>query len=142
MSQNPEEGRLTAEQQAELLTQSRKRTVEMRRELRSMQRSKAAEEKANRWAANHKQQHEDAYEDIERASSGGRPLNRRNRRTMAKKMNVFKTPEGWQHFNNHYGQKFGKREPFVKKPGTMNVIKSNIMQALENARVTPEKVEQ
>lgn len=140
MSQNPEEGRISEERAAELLIQARKRTAEMKREYRQLRREKAAEAKAKRWAENHKQQHENAYEDIERASRGY-VLNRRERRKMASKLNVFKTPEGWHHFNTHYGQKFGVRETITKQ-SERRVIKSNITQALENAKVTPKKEEQ
>lgn len=135
-TQNPEEGRLSEEDKAELLQKSRKKTVEMRREYRRMRQEKAAKDRADRWAANHKEQHEENYKEIQKASSNG-PGNRRTRRRMAKTMNVFKSPGGWQTFNKHYGDKFGRREPFVKSK--QSEYKSNIVQALAAANVTPEK---
>ena len=139
MVANPEEGRMTEEQSAEQLRQARKQTTQMKRSYREMRREKDAEAKAQRWAERHKARHEDTYDDLERVSSGGRPLNRAGRRKFAKKMNVFKTPEGWQHFNSHYGKRFGKREPFVKKEA--KVYASNIKQAMAAAKVTPKKEE-
>lgn len=146
MSQNPEEGRLTAEQQAEQLVDARKRTVEMKREYRTMRREKAAEAKANKWAANHKKQHEEAYTNLQDGDFfNGKevitlrhPMNRRTRRIFAKRMNVHKTPEGWTHFNDHYKKKFGANKPLTEKDAT-KVTRSNITQALEAAKVTPKK---
>ena len=140
MVANPAEGRLTEEQQAEQLREARKQTTQMKRQYRDMRREKEAEEKAKRWAERHKPQHEDTYEDLEKISRGGRPLNRAGRRKFAKKMNVFKTSDGWQHFNNHYGKRFGKREPLVKKNQKQpKVYASNMAQALAAAKVTPKK---
>ena len=139
MVANPEEGRMTEEQSAEQLRQARKQTTQMKRQYRDMRREKDAEAKAQRWAERHKAVHEDTYDDLEKISGGGNPLNRRSRRSFAKKMNVFKTPDGWQHFNNHYGKRFGKREPFVK--GNQKVYASNMAQALAAAKVTPKKEE-
>ena len=142
MVANPEEGRLSSEDQAEQLRQARKQTTQMKRQYRDMRREKDAEAKAQKWAERHKARHEDTYDDLERVSSGGRPLNRAGRRKFAKKMNVFKTPDGWQHFNNHYGNRFGKREPLVKKNQKAPVeYASNIQQAMAAAKVTPKKEE-
>ena len=134
-TQNPEEGRLTPEEKAERLRAARKQTVTMRRQYRTMRLKKQIEQKAENWAARHKKAHTDNYEEMEKVSGGGRPLNRRGRRVFAKRMNVFKSPGGWKHFNKHYGEKFGKREPLVKK--NQSEYKSNIVQALEAAKVTP-----
>ena len=142
MVANPEEGRLSSEDQAEQLRQARKQTTQMKRQYRDMRREKDAEAKAQRWAERHKAVHEDTYDDLEKISGGGRPLNRAGRRKFAKKMNVFKTPDGWQHFNNHYGNRFGKREPLVKKNQKAQVeYASNIQQAMAAAKVTPKKEE-
>lgn len=140
MSQNPEEGRMTEEQSAEQLRLARKHTTQMKRQYRDMRREKEAEEKAQRWAERHKKQHEDAYEVISDVSRGGRVLNRRTRRKLAKKLNVYKTPGGWSHFNNHYGDKFGRNKPFVKKDQKKQVkYASNMEQAMAAAKVTPKK---
>ena len=87
MVANPEEGRLSSEDQAEQLRQARKQTTQMKRQYRDMRREKDAEAKAQRWAERHKAVHEDTYDDLEKISGGGRPLNRAGRRKFAKKMN-------------------------------------------------------
>ena len=139
---NPEEGRLTLEEKAEKVRQARKQTVEMRRQYRSMRNETEAKAKAQRWQERHTRVHEadgGPLEEMRKVSRVGAPLNRRGRRIIGKKLNVFKTPNGWNNFNIGYATKYGKREPFVKSEQV--VVKSNIAQAMEAAKVTPKKGE-
>lgn len=140
MSQNPEEGRISDEDYAARLRDARKRTTEMKREYRQQRLEKAARDKAIRWAERHRPAQEDAMEDMERVSSARRPLNRAARRRFAKRMNVFKTPDGWKHFNGGYAKKYGIRQPMTKDSKPKEYA-SNIKQALAAANVTPNKEE-
>lgn len=139
MVANPEEGRLSPEKQTELLRESRKRTVEMRREYRSMRNEAEAKKKASRWAANHRKSQEKVYEDLEKAATG-RKLNRAQRRHFAKRMNVFKTPDGWKHFSSNFKKKFGDQQTITRvKNAPRKEPRSNIQQALAAAKVTPKE---
>jgi len=142
--ENPVEGRLTDEERESRLRASRKVTVKMRREYRDMVHSKIAEDKASKWAAKHKKPHTEAYEDMSKVSSY-KPLNRAGRRKFAKLMNVFKISNGWKHFNNNYSNKFGIRDDHVEDDYSSSVmptnIKSNVEQALENAKVNKKEGE-
>lgn len=140
MSQNPEEGRMSPEDHAARLSEARKLTREMKREYREQLLDKAAKEKAQRWAKRHRPAQEEAMEDMERVSSARRPLNRAMRRRFAKRMNVFKTPDGWKHFNSGYAKKYGIRQPMTKDSKPKEYA-SNIKQALAAANVTPNKEE-
>lgn len=133
-TQNPEQGRLNDEAKAERLREARKKTAEMKRQYRDMRREGEAKERAARWAERHKESHTDTFEDMAKVSRVGKPLNRRSRRKFAKKMNVFKTGAGWQHFNQNYIKRYGLQEPQVGKAQEKVVVKSNITQALEAAR--------
>lgn len=113
--QNPEEGRISDEAYAERLRESRKKTTEMKRQYREMRREKQSEERAQRWAGNHREKHEESYKALEQASMQLGPFNRRGRRRFAKQMNVFKTPDGWQHFNKNYAEKFGTMESVSRR---------------------------
>jgi len=110
MSQNPEEGRFTPETKAEAIREARKRTVEMRRQLRAAKHKKEAEKKAARWLERHAPKREEVQEQMHKVSYGRAPLNRRGRRYYAKKMNAFKTPQGWKNFNAGYAEKYGHME--------------------------------
>ena len=135
MSQNPEKGRLTAQQQAERLREARKQTTVMKRQYRDARRTAEAKAKAGRWSDRHEKSHEKSMEDMQKAHRISKPLNRRARRKFAKRMNVFKTPTGWKNFNIGYATKHGVNKPFVKKDQVAPVkVKSNIEQAMEAAR--------
>lgn len=110
MSQNPEEGRYTPESKAQALVESRRTTAEMKREYRAQRFKKEAQEKAKRYIARHEAAHEAVKEDMHRVSFGRAPLNRRGRRSFAKRMNAFKTPMGWKNFNSGYAAKYGHME--------------------------------
>jgi hypothetical protein len=110
MSDNPEEGRYTPESFKEALTESRRTTAEMKREYRAQRNKKAAMEKAKRYVERHKPAHEAIQEDMRRVSYGRQPLNRRGRRSFAKKINAFKTPMGWKNFNKNYATQYGFME--------------------------------
>lgn len=139
MVKNPGEGELSERELA--LIESRRRTTEMKREYRKQLKTKQAEDKANKWAARRKKSMEKTYEDMTKVSRFGNSLNRQNRRKFAKLMNVFKTKDGWQHFNGNYAKKFGIQEPFKKSNKKPAKIESNIVQALRAAKVTPKKEE-
>lgn len=138
MSQNPEEGRLTPEQQAVALRESRKRTVEMRREYRAMRNETEAKAKAERWAANHRKQQQEVYDDLAKLATGNK-LNRAQRRHFAKRMNVFKSPDGWKHFMANYKKTFGSQETVIRRKGKRSEPRTNIQQALDAAKVAPRK---
>jgi len=115
MSKNPEEGRFTEETKAEKLRESRLMTAQMKRQLRAAKHKKEAEDQAKRWLARHRPAHSAADDDMVAISTasplrGGGPLNRRSRRKFAKRMNMFKLPQGWQNFNRNYAERFGHME--------------------------------
>lgn len=146
MAKNPVEGELSKRELA--LIESRRRTLKLKREYRDQVKAKQAEEKANKWASRRKESMEKAYEDMTKISRYGNSLNRQSRRKFAKRMNVFKSKDGWQHFNSNYAKKFGIRKPFIKPlDGVLSPvfngdhIDSNIVQALKAAKVTPKKEE-
>lgn len=141
MAKNPVEGELSKRELA--LIESRRRTVKLRREYRDQVKAKQSEEKANKWASRRKESMESAYEDMTKISRYGNSLNRQARRKFAKRMNVFKSKDGWQHFNSNYAKKFGIRTPFKKSDNNNQSVKieSNIVQALKAAKVTPKKEE-
>lgn len=135
MSQNPGEGRLTAQQQAERLREARKQTTVMKRQYRDARRTAEAKAKAERWNDRHEKSQQEAMGDMRKAHRLVKPLNRRVRRNFAKRMNVFKTPTGWKNFNIGYAAQNGVNKPFVKKDQVAPVkVKSNIEQAMEAAR--------
>jgi len=134
MQQNPEEGRLTPEAQAEQLRLSRKYTTQMKRQYRQMRREAEAKAGAERWASNHRRKHQEAYDELATLATKT-VLNRAGRRHFAKLMNVFKSPDGWKHFMANYTKSFGTKETVVKVKSQTKEPKSNIQQALENAQV-------
>lgn len=115
MSETPGEGRFTPEGKAEKLRESRLVTAQMKRQLRDAKHKQEAEAQAKRWLARHRRAHSDADDDMAAVSTasplrGGGPLNRRSRRKFAKRMNMFKLPNGWQRFNRNYAERFGHME--------------------------------
>lgn len=110
MSQNPEEGRFTKESKVDALREARRITAQMKRQFRAVKQKKAASKKARQWLANHKKKHDEARDDMHTVSYGRAPLNRRGRRHFAKLVNAYKTPHGWQQFNDNYRATYGYME--------------------------------
>lgn len=106
MEENPEEGRLTPEKEEILLRKARRRTVEMRRQLRTDTRKKESQERAQRWQDLHREKQYEVEDIMQRDALNG-PQNRRARRRYAKMSNVFKVPGGWEGFNESYRHRFG-----------------------------------
>lgn len=133
MAQNPEEGRLSDEAAEKLLREARLRTREMKNEYKHLRRETTAKQAAERWAANHRKKHQQAYDDLSDAASK-MPLNRRQRRHFAKQMNVFKSKGGWELFSKNYRKTFNQAETVVKHNGKKTEKRTNIQQVLDAAK--------
>lgn len=140
MSQNPEEGRLSEDDKAELLREARKKTTDMKREYRAMRQEKESKDRAERYVKRHQKPHEEVKDEMAKVSGMGGALNRRGRRQYGKKLNVFKLPNGWTNFNIGYKKRWGVREPRRNDTAVPVKIRSNITQALEAAAAEKDKV--
>lgn len=107
MEGNPEEGRLTPEKEAILLRKARRRTVEMRRQLRDETRKRLNQERAQRWQDRHREGQYEVEDRMQVESNKLGPQNRRARRAYAKAANAFKIKGGWLGFNESYKHRFG-----------------------------------
>lgn len=107
MAENPEEGRISPEQQAMLLRDARRKTTLMKREYRNERKVFAAQAKKHDWIERHAEKHEEVTIEMGKVSRRNGPQNRRVRRAYAKMMNAYKIPGGWQQFNSMYSKQFG-----------------------------------